>query len=185
MGKRCGIRIFVWVLGVLSVTQGNSWWSFWALLKKREINWALFSSKGSLENGLWTWSRGISCTNTPPALPLQQSSQGRALMRERDADRMPNPNPLELRRKEEQGANLYLGPAAKAHAFVKSEQNPLIQTSPLFRDSKLKWEHIGFTLGWNTASHLWFLRSDNFSWGGARGQQQIPHVWFRQTNQKA
>lgn len=39
-------------------------------------------------------------------------------MIERDADRMPNPNPLELGRKE---GNLYLDPAAKAHAFVKSE----------------------------------------------------------------
>lgn len=57
---------------------------------------------------------------------------------ERDADRIPNPNPLELGRKEDQGANLYLGPAAKAHAFVKSEQKPLIQTSTLFRDSKLE-----------------------------------------------
>lgn len=57
---------------------------------------------------------------------------------ERDADRMPNPNLLELCRKADRGANLYLGPAAKGDAFVKSEQKPLIQTSPLFRDSKLE-----------------------------------------------
>lgn len=42
-------------------------------------------------------------------------------MIERHADRMPNPNPLELGRKEDQGGNLYLDPAAKAHAFVKSQ----------------------------------------------------------------
>jgi len=51
---------------------------------------------------------------------------------------MPDPNLLEKGRKEDQGTNLYLGPAAKAHAFVKSEQKPLIQISPLFRDSKLE-----------------------------------------------
>lgn len=40
---------------------------------------------------------------------------------------MQNPNPLELGRKEDQGAVLYQGAAAKAHAFVKSEWRPLIK----------------------------------------------------------
>lgn len=42
----------------------------------------------------------------------------------------------------------------------------LNQMSPLIRDSKAEWKHSSFTIAWNTASHIWFLRTDHFSWGG-------------------
>lgn len=79
------------------------------LLKEITVKWPL--------DMVWRHQlHNLSISATLPAKLLRQVSD------ERDVDRMPNPNPLELDRKENQMANLYLCPAAKAQASVKSEK---------------------------------------------------------------
>lgn len=64
------------------------------------------------------WRRQLHNLPISAILPAKLLRQGSD---ERDVDRMPNPDPLELDRKENQMANLYLCPAVKVQASIKSE----------------------------------------------------------------
>lgn len=121
MRKHCGICTFMWILGALSTTQKNPD-IFEPLSKKEENELGIvllkeITVKWPLDMVWRHQLHNLPISATLPAKLLRQGSD------KRDVDRMPNPNPLELDRKENQMANLYLCPAAKAQASVKSEKN--------------------------------------------------------------